>query len=119
MYLPFETSFAMFVGGLFRAVTDRLAERRAVSPEERSRLEGVGTLVASGFVAGEALLGVLLALLTLGAVNGLLPAPSIAELLFGTADLGIAGPFGGWLSLLVFAAVAWGLIRVPLRSIRS
>jgi len=28
------------------------------------------------------------------------------------------GPLGGWLSLAVFAAVAWALVRVPLAAMR-
>src|ERR1700689_1120235 len=57
MYLPFETTFAIFIGGVFRAVADHLAERRRLNTAQRARVENAGVLVASGLIAGEALLG--------------------------------------------------------------
>jgi putative OPT family oligopeptide transporter len=109
MYLPFETTFAIFVGGLMRGVVDRLLDRRRAGEAERTRAENVGTLIASGLIAGEALTGVALAGLVLAGV------PSLTSLLTGKESLGIAASMGGWLSLAIFGAVAYGLVREPLR----
>jgi uncharacterized oligopeptide transporter (OPT) family protein len=57
MYLPFETTFAIFVGGVFRAVGDHLAKRRGLNPAQLARVENAGVLTASGLIVGESLLG--------------------------------------------------------------
>jgi len=57
MYLPFGTTFAIFVGGVFRTVGDWVAERRGLNPAQRARVENAGVLTASGLIAGEALMG--------------------------------------------------------------
>jgi putative OPT family oligopeptide transporter len=57
MYLPFGTTFAIFVGGVFRSAGDWLAERRGFNSAQRARVENAGVLVASGLIAGEAILG--------------------------------------------------------------
>jgi putative OPT family oligopeptide transporter len=59
MYLPFETTFAIFVGGVFRAIADRLAERRGFNGPQRARVENAGVLAASGLIAGESIFGLL------------------------------------------------------------
>ena len=57
MYLPFGTTFAIFVGGVFRTIGDWVAERRGLNAAQKARVENAGVLVASGLIAGEALLG--------------------------------------------------------------
>jgi putative OPT family oligopeptide transporter len=57
MYLPFETTFAIFVGGLIRWVGDQIAERRQYNAAQKARVENAGVLTASGLIAGEAILG--------------------------------------------------------------
>jgi putative OPT family oligopeptide transporter len=101
MYLPFETSAAIFLGGAIRWVADRVAGARAAQVEEK------GTLLASGLIAGEAIVGILLAVTY---VSGL---KSITELLTGAANFAFFPAWGGWLSLAAFAALAWVLIRIP------
>ena len=61
MYLPLETTFAIFVGGLIRWMSDTLAKRRQFNPAQMARTENAGVLVASGLIAGEALMGLLVA----------------------------------------------------------
>ncbi len=61
MYLPFATTFAIFVGGVVRAATDYLAERAKYNVGQRARIENSGILVASGFIAGEGLMGLVVA----------------------------------------------------------
>ncbi|HPQ81891.1 MAG TPA: oligopeptide transporter, OPT family, partial [bacterium] len=119
MYLPFETTFAIFVGGVIKWVCDLMTMRRGAKPEGE---EGVGTLVASGFIAGEAITGVLLAgtyvLMNAGRPDGM-KIESITERIFGVAELSIRDSMGGWLSILIFAAVAFCLIYFPVKKRRA
>jgi putative OPT family oligopeptide transporter len=57
MYLPLETTFAIFVGGLVRGLVDRRAEKRGYNAAQKARVENAGVLTASGLIAGEALMG--------------------------------------------------------------
>src|SRR5216684_90639 len=57
MYLPFETTFAIFLGGVFRTLGDWLAKRRGFNPAQMARVENAGVLTASGLIVGESLLG--------------------------------------------------------------
>ena len=61
MYLPIGTTFAIFIGGLVRWVTDTVAKRRGYNEAQRIRVESVGVLAASGMIAGEALTGLITA----------------------------------------------------------
>ncbi|MGD1069206.1 MAG: oligopeptide transporter, OPT family [Bryobacteraceae bacterium] len=61
MYLPIGTTFAIFVGGMVRWVSDALARRREFNEAQRARVESVGVLAASGMIAGEALMGLVIA----------------------------------------------------------
>ena len=69
MYLPIETSFAIFVGGLFKGLLDRAAERRKLEQEAKERADNTGTLLASGLIAGEAIIGILFAALAFADVE--------------------------------------------------
>lgn len=61
MYLPFPTTFAIFVGGMLRWVTESRARARGYNEAQRTRIESVGILISSGLIAGEALTGLLFA----------------------------------------------------------
>ncbi len=62
MYLPFPTTMAIFIGGVIKWFTDVLARRRGVKDERVMEAIGNrGLLISSGFVAGEALMGLILA----------------------------------------------------------
>lgn len=61
MYLPFNTTFAIFIGGAVRWFTDKQALRRGLNEAQRARVENVGVLTASGMIAGEALMGLVVA----------------------------------------------------------
>jgi putative OPT family oligopeptide transporter len=106
MYLPFETTSAIFVGGAIKWVADVFAKRRGI---EQEAMEGTGILLASGFIAGEAITGVILAGLILVGI------PSLTQYFFGVETLPIYNKAGGWLSLIVFGVVAYCLIRLPLK----
>ncbi|HEY7615741.1 MAG TPA: oligopeptide transporter, OPT family, partial [Terriglobales bacterium] len=55
MYLPLETTFAIFLGGAIRWFTDRLRDKRGFNDAQKARVENAGVLTASGLIAGEAL----------------------------------------------------------------
>jgi putative OPT family oligopeptide transporter len=61
MYLPLATTSAIFVGGVIRWITDTVAAKRGFNEAQMRRIENVGVLVASGFIAGEALTGLVTA----------------------------------------------------------
>ncbi len=61
MYLPLQTSFAIFIGGLLRWASDAIARRRGYNAAQNARVESVGILIASGLIAGEALTGLVVA----------------------------------------------------------
>lgn len=103
MYLPLATTFAIFVGGVIRGVTDSMAKRRGLNEAQRARSENVGVLVASGLIAGEALVGLLTA--TFNFFEW--PIPEI----FATPSY----VFG----LVVMAVLAVILVRVPLANAGS
>jgi len=61
MYLPIGTTSAIFVGGMVRWFSDVIGERRRLNEAQRARVESVGVLAASGLIAGEALMGLVVA----------------------------------------------------------
>lgn len=61
MYLPLGTTFAIFVGGVIRWVTDMLRDRRGFNDAQKARVDNAGVLTASGLIAGEALCGIAVA----------------------------------------------------------
>jgi len=65
MYLPLGTTFAIFVGGLVRWITDMIRDRRGLNEAQKARVDNAGVLTASGLIAGEALCG-----LVIGALVG-------------------------------------------------
>ncbi len=100
MYLDLATSAAIFLGGVVRWALDRALARRGAGAAETDFRVNVGTLLASGMIAGEALMAILLAIL----VNARVPIHRFE-------------PHGGY-ALPVFAAVIVALFALPLRAPR-
>ena len=61
MYLPLETTFAIFVGGIIRGIVDKMVNKRGFNDAQKARVENAGILSASGLIAGEALIGLFIA----------------------------------------------------------
>jgi putative OPT family oligopeptide transporter len=61
VYLPFDLNATIFLGGVIAWLVNRAVDRAAMSTERRSEVERNGLLAAAGFITGEALLGVGLA----------------------------------------------------------
>jgi putative OPT family oligopeptide transporter len=96
MYLPVETTFAIFAGGVIRWITDRLRDRRGLNDAQKARVENAGILTASGLIAGEALCGLVIA----GIWQGKTPAV-------------FASPH--WIGMIIAsAALIFVMIKVPL-----
>jgi hypothetical protein len=115
MYLHFDTTAAIFVGGVLAWIVMRIRERRRMSEARAAASENRGVLIASGLIAGEALMAVALAALFFV----LPPDPpggisSVASAWLGLETGGVLETWGGWLSLIVFLVVAWMLLRIPL-----
>ena len=103
MYLPLETTFAMFVGGIIRWMTDTLRDRRGFNDAQKARVENAGVLTASGFIAGEALTGLLVAAFRFFEW----PLPAIFK------EPSIVGGFA------VLAVLAFVMVKVPLANAGS
>jgi putative OPT family oligopeptide transporter len=111
MYLPPETTGAIFLGGCLKALVDWRARRQALTAPQGSRMESTGTLVASGLIAGESLTGVVLAGLVLVSAS----FSSVRETLGLPEMAWVDGPGGALAALAPLAALVWLLVRVPLR----
>jgi putative OPT family oligopeptide transporter len=108
MYLPFDTSAAIFAGGAIQWAASRIFASR---PEtERHAIQERGTLLASGLIAGEAIMGILLAVQFLAGV------PSLAVLLTGADALPGFQSWSPYTSLASAALLVWLLIRIPAKS---
>ena len=114
MYLPFHSTAAIFVGGIIRWILDGILKRHKASEGETTTAVNTGVLLSSGFIAGEALMAVLLAFLVLGfeflgAVN---PLPELVGYLPGFLwD-------NAWLGLVGFAWLFLVLLRVPVKAMK-
>ncbi|WP_020598595.1 OPT family oligopeptide transporter [Spirosoma panaciterrae] len=102
LYLPLSTTLPIFAGGMVKAIVDWNAKRKGVVEEDADL--GKGNLFATGLVAGGALAGVVVALLSVNesvynALTSLTVEPALAgalgeggyELLGAIAFLTLAG----------------------------
>lgn len=68
MYLPLTTTFAIFVGGIVKGILNMLSDKSKHNEAQKQRSENVGVLLASGLIAGEALMGLVIAMFAVGGV---------------------------------------------------
>jgi putative OPT family oligopeptide transporter len=61
VYLPFDLNVPIFLGGVIGLLVTRALDRSNPTPERRGEVERAGLLAAAGFITGEALLGIGLA----------------------------------------------------------
>ena len=102
MYINLGTTFAIFIGGVIRAIVNWFSARLQHNAAQKARVENTGILIAAGLIAGEALIGLLFAALAFGNVNyATLLVPSGAIL-------------GFWFALVVLVFLGWLLVQVPL-----
>ncbi len=103
MYLPLETTFAIFLGGMIRWITDKMRDSKNFNDAQKARVENAGVLTASGFIAGEALMGIVIAVLKYKQW----PVPVIFQ---------HPNVISGFIVLVILAIV---MIRVPLANAGS
>jgi hypothetical protein len=103
VYLPLSTSTPIFIGGLMRWLVDKLKNRSAAEAEMSP-----GVLLSSGYIAGGAIAGVLLAFFEF--------APSLIKAIdfekslgttWGESNVPSLVAFGGLLILLAFVGAEW------------
>jgi putative OPT family oligopeptide transporter len=110
MYLPFESTAAIFVGGLIKMLLDRRLERQGASEGQKTKAENMGILLSSGFIAGEALMAVMLAFVVLGGdFSGILK--SFSELLRDNSSAHFS------LSLLIYPVLLYLLFWLPIKKL--
>ncbi len=107
LYLPISASMPIMAGGVVRALVDK---RRKTSGSEAEFSPGV--LMSSGYIAGGALMGVLLAFLTLSS--------NLSGKHWDTA-IDISGSMGllataDWWALIFFVVIGFALYRVGIAS---
>ena len=94
IYLPLELSTTIMLGGIIRWIADK---QKAKSGEKRDDDAGSGILFCSGMIAGEGLVGILLAVF---AVLGIDSAIDVSEI-FTT------GQIGGVIAILIMIFMTW------------
>jgi putative OPT family oligopeptide transporter len=96
MYLPLETTFAIFVGGIIRWITDKIRDQRGFNEAQKARVDNAGVLTASGLIAGEALCGLVIAGIWRGKTPQVFQSPH-------------------WIGMVVaFVVLMLVMVRVPL-----
>ena len=103
MYLPLGTTFAIFIGGVIRWVTDKLRDRRGFNDAQKARVDNAGVLTASGLIAGEALCGLVVA--------GLVGSGKDVTLIHWTPSI--------WAAVAALVVLVLVMIRVPLANAGS
>jgi putative OPT family oligopeptide transporter len=101
MYLPFATVFAIFTGGLIKGILDVYAARKKYNEQQLITTENTGVLLASGLIAGEALMGLIIAAFAVGNK-------------FVSNLLGISTP-QYFIGLFILVVIAYFLVRIPLK----
>jgi uncharacterized oligopeptide transporter (OPT) family protein len=101
MYLPFSTVFAIFVGGLIKGMLDLVTAKRKYNERRLSIAENTGVLLASGLIAGEALMGLVVAVFAMFNI-------------FLSNILPIENP---WylIGLVIVGALGYCFVRIPLK----
>jgi len=116
MYLPLETTFAIFLGGCVKGILEMFNKKKKVNGKEVLdadgnperiyskgqivRMDNIGILLASGFIAGEALMGLVFALLYF------MKVPTIA--IFDNPSVIV--------SMTILTLISLSLIFIPLKN---
>ncbi len=103
MYLPIETTFAIFVGGVIKGAVDIFTDRRKFNPAQKVRVENTGVLLASGLIAGEALMGLAIAIFAVFNI-----------FLYNYFSFFKNPTF--YISFIILAIIAYVLIQIPLKN---
>jgi len=99
MYLPFRSTACIFFGGVLKYFVQSLTNKKKPREKGKEIVENIGLLLASGLIAGQALMGIITAALKGANVN--LPE-SLSE---------------PWLGLIIFAVLGFILIYYPYKKL--
>ncbi|MDR2285931.1 MAG: oligopeptide transporter, OPT family [Prevotellaceae bacterium] len=101
MYLPFGTVCAIFIGGMIKGVLDLYTARKKYNGKQLATVENTGILMASGLIAGEALMGLIIAIFAVCNIffKDMLPIENPSYLI----------------GLMIVVAVGYFLITIPAR----
>jgi putative OPT family oligopeptide transporter len=113
MYLPLETTFAIFVGGVLRGIVDKQAAKRGYNLAQKARVENAGVLTASGLIAGEALMGLVAAGVVAYQAWGATPGTEIGFPQI-TSLVPVFGDLAPWLAIPVMIGLGLYLVYRPL-----
>ncbi len=91
LYLPMELSVTIMIGGIIRWISDRRMKKQG-------REEGSGILFCSGMIAGEGLIGILLAIFAVAGIDSKIDLSS---------SLNLGWPGGIALIIVLIAATLW------------
>jgi putative OPT family oligopeptide transporter len=103
VYLPFELSVPIFIGGLLQFIVAKYFKKRNAPVEQVENANRTGLLFASGLITGEALMGVLMAIPVVILLEGFNMAPDSLPLTH-FADTAAAKIIG---TALLAAVIAW------------
>ena len=98
IYLPVQLNACIMVGGLVRLVFDKMKK----DEEKKKEITNDGILFCSGMIAGEGLIGIVLAILAVFGLNKMLDISGILNLSDTAASIG---------SIVVFALVILSLLK--------
>ncbi|MDR2683176.1 MAG: oligopeptide transporter, OPT family [Dysgonamonadaceae bacterium] len=101
MYLPFSTVFAIFAGGLIKGILDLYVARRKYNEGQLAAVENTGVLLASGMIAGEALMGLVVAIFAMFNI-------------FFSDMLPVSHPLYG-VGLAIVIVIAYFFVKIPLK----
>jgi len=101
MFLPFATIFAIMVGGLIKGILTIYLGRKKLNEAQEQTAKNTSVLLASGLIAGEALMGLVIAIFAIGGT-------------FFSKMLGISSP-SYFIGLAVIAVLGFFLVRIPLK----
>ena len=98
VYLPVQLNACIMVGGLVRLFVDRLKKPEA----EKTAITNDGILFCSGMIAGEGIVGIILALLAVFGVDKVIDI---------SGKLGLSAPVANIGSLVVFALIVFSVLK--------
>ena len=107
VYLPFDLNVPIFLGGVIAYLVNRRLDRTDASPERRADVERNGFLVAAGFITGESLMGI-----------GIAVPVAVSEDTYAMAPFGATYEHLKWPGLVLVAVVLYLLYRFSFKSQR-
>lgn len=108
LYLPLSTSTGIMVGGIVRLIVDKVKSK---SSEDKEAAITSGTLYSAGLIAGEGLMGIILAVFAL--------IPIGASTLADKIDLSGSTPLTQSVTIIVYLLLALNLLRVVFKNFKN